>query len=256
MNALTRKPFVFALVALALAGLVACGPSGAEEEADGLDPAAREAEVADLEQRQQELQAERDELRAARQRIEAREAQEGDAEIDFEARGAELAAAGEQLGMEAAEFINADPPVVGEPMGPLNQRAFDIKAREDIVLAQEYIEQGGDYGRAIRIYEDILSMDEDNELALAAKADAEGMRYANDERFAQVEQGMTQAQVREIMGVPFHRNVREYPEQNTVLWTFPRGGGQPAVGVYFRERNGQMQAFRLENAIGGQGEEE
>lgn len=252
MTAFNRNPFVFALVALALAGLVACGPGDAEEEAAGLDPVAREAQVADLEQRQQELQAQREELRAARERIEAREAQEGDAEIDFEARRAELATAGEQLGMEAAEFINADPPVVGEPMGELNQRAFDVKAREDIELAQEYIDQGGDYGRAIRIYEDILTMDEDNELALAAKAEAEGMRYANDERFAQVEQGMTQAQVREIMGVPFHRNVREYEDEGVVLWTYPRGGGQPAVGVYFRERNGQMQAFRLESSIGGE----
>lgn len=212
MTALNRKPFVFALVALVLAGLVACGPDGADEENGEVDAAAREAQVAALEHRQQELQAEREELRAALARIEAREAQEGDAEIDFEARSAELAAAGEQLGMEAAEFINADPPVVGEPMGELNQRALDVKAREDIELAREYIEQGGDYGRAIRIYEDILTMDEDNELALAAKAEAEGMRFVNDERFAQVEQGMTQAQVREILGPPFHRNIREYPD--------------------------------------------
>lgn len=261
MIAKHRPMIALVLAVLALAALGACSPS-AEDEAAQAD-AEREAQIAQLEERRQEVLADRQELAAMRERLAAAEAgelpegEEVDAEQlaqEIEAKEQEINAASDLLLTDVVAFVNEAPPVAGEPVSEINRRALDIKAGEEILLAQEYIDRGGDYGRAIGIYEEILKLDPENQAAQAAKADAEQMRYITPERFAQVTKGMTRDQVREVLGPPYYRNIKEYPEQGIILWPYAKAPGGAASGIYFRKKGDRYEAYRLEETLSGGGD--
>lgn len=151
---------------------------------------------------------------------------------------------GDTLQTALVELINADPPIEGEPRTPAVEEALRVKAEEDVALAQEYIDRGGNYARAIQIYEDVLAYNPDNPEALAALERAQQMRYMDAERFARVVEGMTKAEVREALGPVNLRNTRAYQELGLEAWFYPKGAdGRPAA-VYFWERGGQWEVYR------------
>ena len=87
------------------------------------------------------------------------------------------------------EFINTDPPDEGEPFTAKQQAVFRMKSGEDMLVAQEFIDKGGDIKRAIRIYNDALIVDPDNPDLQAALAAAEEARFMSPEKFAKVRKG-------------------------------------------------------------------
>ncbi len=98
--------------------------------------------------------------------------------------------------------------------------------------------KGGDYRRAVEILERTLSVDPDNLDVLARLAEYQEMRYMTAERFAKVEQGMTEAEVERILGTVYHEYVRTFRTEGVFAWFYPkdpeRHGSGAAVGVFFR----------------------
>ena len=125
------------------------------------------------------------------------------------------------------------------------RQALGMKSDEDIVLAQEYIDKGGEYGRAIEIYKQLLISDPDNEKVLAAKALAEEMRYMTEERLGEVKKGMTEDEVRELLGTPKGTNVREF-DNGVIGWFYPKEERYTAAAVFFRDKEGVLKVYQTD----------
>jgi hypothetical protein len=237
------------ILAVAAAVLVAgCGGGGGEAAAE-----AQRARLEALRQTQSELNTLRQELAGAQAELEQVTAVAGAEETPTEGATApadsvalasrvqqlenEVIDKAESFGADLVGFINENPPVVGQPLSEVQQAALGMKSDEDVILAQTYIDEGGDYGRAIRIYEDALVADPGNSAVEAALARAQELRYMVPERFAVVTKGMTQREVRAALGQVNLRNIREYPDREVVAWFYPTGEGGAAAGVFFRKES-------------------
>ena len=130
------------------------------------------------------------------------------------------------------DFINANPIEEGKQASEQQLGAIRMKSGEDMLIAKEYIDKGGDYRRAIEIYQTAMKIDPDNPKLKEALESAEKMRYMTEERFQNVQKGMTEDEVRQQIGQVNLRNIRKYPEKGVVAWFYPKDGGG-AAGVYF-----------------------
>lgn len=258
---MSRKLNGWGLAALMLALVVAIGCADSTEEDAAAASAADDAAWAELEEQKQELEATREELAEAREAADAEDAEDGaeaaaedTAEGDAEAAdpAAEVARLENEVNEQATEFyqavvdyINAQGLVEGEAPTGRQAEALRMKSHEDILLAEEYIEKGGNYPKAISIYQDSLRLDPDNAELQAALAEAEEMRYMTEERFARAEEGMTQDEVRETLGQPNLPNIRKFPEDNVEAWFYAVDANGSAAAVWFRERGGEMTAYKM-----------
>ncbi len=121
-----------------------------------------------------------------------------------------------------------------EKSAPELAAAIRMKSSEDLLLAHEYIERGGDYAKAIDILASARTVDPDNQELAAAQAEAERLRYMDEERFSRIEKGMTPDDVRAELGQVKQQNVRN-AEAGQVVWLYPREDGA-AAAVFFRAR--------------------
>jgi hypothetical protein len=258
--------------ALLLAGAAAagCGPDPevvAEKE--------REVQWQLIEETRSELTAKREQLAAAEAAAAAAAAGEGGAKTAAGEAGAETAAAAaaagaevtrleqeagevaERLNQQLVDFINANPPVAGETPPERVRQAIRMKSDEDIRIAREYIDEGGDYRRALDIYDAAQAVDPDYEELKRLRAEAEALRFMTEERFAQVEEGMTRDQVRAVLGQVNLRNIRDYPEKNAVAWFYPRDDRGSAAAVWFnQDRRGEYVVYEADFHFKDAGEEE
>jgi hypothetical protein len=220
------------LGAAALLGflLTACGGKDADPRADARSAAAQ-AEWAWLQQAKKTVDAKRAAL-AQSNTPETKAAQEK-----------ELAALSEELDHRLIDFINANPPVQGEkPAGRLLD-AIRMKSDEDIALAHQFIEQGGDYRRAIEIDEAALAIDPDNPRLKQELESARAHRYMTADRFAQVKKGMTQEEVRSLLGSPNVRDVRDFPERGVTAWFYTKDADGRAAAVWFSKESGASAVY-------------
>lgn len=240
---------VLGSLALAALGLVGC----ATEEV--VDPAAAQAaeDIAWLKENKPLLDAKRQELRELRDRLAAKvpEGQEpaagegGDAAAEaptpeeLEARATVLAdeieTLSQELGERVVSYLNNAGISVGAELTPDQQFGVNVKIAEDMVIAREYVDKGGDYSRALDIYKQSLMLDPHHEGLKAAIAEAEELRWMTAERFAQVKKKMTQDEVRALLGQVMLNNLREYPERGVIGWFYRKEDGG-AAAVYFREK--------------------
>ncbi|MDY7091920.1 MAG: hypothetical protein SX243_03020 [Acidobacteriota bacterium] len=204
------------------------------EAAEGETPEPAEGETAEGEEplSEEELQAQADELKE---------------EIETEA---------EELAGKIVEFINEDPPVADEPYSEHQQRAINLKVEEDILLAQQWVQSGGDYRRAISILESLVPLAPNHEGLQAELEQARNFRYMTEERFAAAKKGMTEDEIREALGPVNLRNVKEYDDRGVIAWFYPKDGGG-AAGVFFNEKKGQLVVYKTDyNAVPNPNEEE
>ena len=246
--------FVSAMV-LALSFVGACGPTEEETRAEE-----ESQEWSLLQEEHAALTAQRDELNTIREEIEA--GVEGDEEtgmspeearLQLEKRSAEKEAAvneaADRFSNNLVEFINKYAGYEGDEQSDLQLAAIRLKSGEDIELAREYVLKGGDYKRAINILQATVMADPEYEALRQEKERLESLRWMDEERFAQVENGMTEKEVRALLGRVFHRNVKEYTEVNATAWFYPRTEGA-AAAVFFRERRGEKQVYEKDfNAV-------
>jgi hypothetical protein len=218
------------LAAAALVGTLGCGES--EEAKRAAADSARQAEWTWLETAKKDLDAKRAEVAA----LEARAAAGEDVAAAIATAQSAVEAAEDAHGQRLAKYINDDPPIVGEPVSPQQLAALRMKSAEDIHIAKEFISQGGDYRKAIEIFNSALVADPDNPELKAELARAEAERYMTEARLATVKKGMSEAEVRALLGTPYHRNVKEYPEKNVTAWFYPTNAENDAAGVYFNAK--------------------
>jgi len=261
-----RGKTLFALVSLLFAclGSLACEGTSEEEE----NAAKVTEEWAWLEQAKAELNGKREELTALRQRIANGVDEETEsASTETEGEDAEPPATAEELQAQADalqeeiygladaynprlfQFINDQGIGVDSEPTEIQRAALAMKSDEDMVLAKDYIDRGGEYQRAIDIYNQALLVDPDNEELAAAKAHAEDFRYMSEERMAQVKNGMGLEEVRALLGTPRGSNVRDY-ENEGVGWFYPKAEPGTAAAIFFQKKKGELKVYKADfNAI-------
>jgi tetratricopeptide (TPR) repeat protein len=155
----------------------------------------------------------------------------------------ETQALADELDRRLAAFLNADPPIQGEPLSERQKAALRMKSDEEIYLARTWIEQGGDFQRAIDIYKEALVVDPGNPRLKEELARAQARRYMTRETFAQVRKGMAPDEVRRLLGAPNLNDVRSYPERGVTGWFYPRDAGGDAAAVWFHKEDGKTVVY-------------
>lgn len=247
-----RRPTHSWITALCLAAttLVACGPS--EEDKKAAEEAAREAQMVTVRESRTQLSTKRQEvatLLAQQATLQAAETPDAAATADvatkLEAAQREVDTQAEAFGKQIVEMLNADPLIEGEAPNARQKELVRMKSDEDILLAREYVDKGGDYRGAIDIYTRALLIDPDYQQLKDALAQAERDRFMTKERFDLVQKGMTETEVRNVLGQVNAYNIKEYPEKGVVAWFYPREGGA-AAGVFFQKnKTGVPVAYQL-----------
>jgi hypothetical protein len=212
--------------ALLLAGAPGCGRRAVEKAAQP-ESSASQSEWTWLQQAKTDLDGRR-----------ARLAAQPDPKLQKETQ-----ALSDELNRRLAAFLNADPPIQGEPLSDRQKAALHMKSDEEIHLARTWIEQGGDFQRAIDIYKEALVVDPDNPRLKEELARAEGRRYMARATFAQVQKGMEPDEVRRLLGAPNLNNVRSYPERGVTGWFYPRDAGGDAAAVWFHKEDGKAVVY-------------
>lgn len=244
MSSMRKKQSSGSLGALALVSLLVgafallgCGPSGPEGEA-------RPAATSDAEWTW--LQQSKEGLDRKRRRL-ASLSPPGVPPTDEARRlAAEVADESRELNRRLLELINSDPPRVDEPLTERQKAAIRMKSDEDILVARDYIERGGDYERAIAIYEEALAVDPDNPRLKEELEKARARRFITPEAFSKVKEGMGDEQVRNLLGQPNLHDVREYPERGVVAWFYPKDATGAAAGVWFERKDGGLVVYEAD----------
>ena len=118
------------------------------------------------------------------------------------------------------------------------KQAVRLKTDADVAVAQEWIDRGGDYRRAIEILETQRALDPDYPRLDQALARARDMRFVTPQRFARVQTGMTPVDVRAALGPVNLREVLRRPAERLEAWYYPKQDGGKAA-VYFRYEEGR-----------------
>jgi hypothetical protein len=142
-----------------------------------------------------------------------------------------------ELDRRLIDFINAHPPVQGEPLTRRQQAALRMKSDEDLEIARQYAEKGGDYQRAAEICEAALAVDPDNPSLKEELDKIHAARFMTSDRFFEAKAGMTPPEVRELLGAPNPHDVKAYPERGVEAWFYPRDAAGTAAGVWFEKRS-------------------
>lgn len=219
-----------------LAGTFGCGPSGDTKETAGPVSQASDAEWRWLQETRKELDRRRAVIAGS-----ASSAGSADPQLARETEALTL-----EFNRRLVELINADPPVQGEPASERQKAAIRMKSDEEIVLARQFIEQGGDYQRAIDIYKEALAVDPGNQRLREELARAQARRYMTRETFGQVKEGMEQEEVRRLLGPPNLHNVRDYPDRGVVGWFYPKDASGAAAAVWFHKEGGRTTVYLLD----------
>ncbi len=251
------------LLLLATLGLIACG-GGEPEEVIAHDP----AEWTWLQETQQQLAEKRQELTDLNAVIAGKvEAAEDLAAMTAEDLEAKASGLGGEINTLLDDFQGRLVPFINKGIDAdaeeteIHSQALAMKSHEDVLVAHEYIDRGGDYSRAINIMQSALELDPNNQALKDALAGAETNQYMSEERFNQIKKGMTSEEVRELLGTVKRSNEREDTEKNTLVWLYKKADGGGA-GVYFSKKKDVWNVYGFDfnsvkpKVVGSDGEEE
>src|SRR5581483_9841101 len=208
MKSLVRSSSRISLALLAIVSLSAM-TAGCRDGVTGRAAAARAREWATitaekraLDVARTALREERARLRSAPVRADGTLADEASASLqkDVDARERAVASASRALEERLQRFATGFTVRAGEAPPPALVAAVHLKSDEDIAIAQEWIERGGDYRHALAIYEAQQRIDPAYAPLAEAIAHARDMRAVTPARCAQVRPGMSAVEVRALLG--------------------------------------------------------
>ncbi len=103
-------------------------------------------------------------------------------------------------------------------------------------VAPAFVNELGNYIKAVEVYDEALSLDPENAEILALRDHAASMRYMTQERFDTVTKGMTYEEIEAICGVANPKHIKEEIKRGKTLvgWYYPTED-RGAAGVYFSD---------------------
>lgn len=229
-------PVALCCCLLGIAVLTACGGPAEEDREAQTHAVAADSEWAWLQRARKELDAKRAELARA-------DRADGPAAQPL---ANDVSARTEELRRRLLAFINDNPPPAGEKPAGRTLEAIRMKGDEDVLVAHQHVNEGGDYRMAIDIYEAALAVDPDNPRLKQELEAAQARRYMKPERFAQVQEGMSPEQVRALLGPPNVNDVREYPERGVTGWFYAKDAKGAAAAVWFEKKGGRQVVYELD----------
>jgi hypothetical protein len=113
-------------------------------------------------------------------------------------------------------------------------RASRLFSNEKIRMGDVYLNVLSRYDNAVTMYQNALAVDPSNNVAQERLALAQSKRFVSMDRFGQVRQGMTEDQVRGILGQPREDWIKQVVQRTRVysVWIYPKQDGG-ASAVYF-----------------------
>ena len=126
------------------------------------------------------------------------------------------------------------------PEEPETLEALKIYSGEAIIAADEMVQKSGDYKKAMESLANAeqyyTAIGKAPYPSLEDKIKAyEEWRFITKERFDLVKKGMTEEEVKELVGVPYYRNIQEDKKKGVTAWLYKKreGGG---AGIYFKTK--------------------
>lgn len=113
-------------------------------------------------------------------------------------------------------------------------RAAALLAAEKIYIGDEYMNVLSRYDKAITSYREALQIDPTNQDAVQRIARAEARRFVSMNSFATLKTGMTEQEVRKLVGLPREDWIKQVVQNSRVysVWIYPKADGG-ASAVYF-----------------------
>jgi tetratricopeptide (TPR) repeat protein len=113
-------------------------------------------------------------------------------------------------------------------------RAASLYANEQIRLGDSYLYILARYDRAIAMYQTALAMDPQNTAAQQRLELAQSRRFVALNSFSQVHAGMSEDQVRRLLGMPREDWIKQVVQKGRVysVWIYPKRDGG-ASAIYF-----------------------
>lgn len=237
-------PVALSCFLLTLPLVSACGGPAEEDPAVQTRTVAAETEWDWLKRSRQELGEKREELSRAEILV-RKNGGDPAAAPAVQALDRDVRTRTDELRRRLLQFINDNPPVAGEKPAGRTLEAVRMKSDEDILIAREHVDEGGDYRMAIDIYEAALAVDPDNPRLQQELENAQARRYMTPERFAQVQEGMSADEVRALLGPPNVNDIREYPERGVTGWFYSRNAKGAAAAVWFEKQGNRQVVYEL-----------
>jgi len=113
-------------------------------------------------------------------------------------------------------------------------RATTMLANEKILVGDEYMSVLSRYDKAIAAYREALQIDPSNQAASQRIALAEQRRFVSMNSFASVRTGMSEGDVRKLVGLPREDWIKQVVQNRRVysVWIYPKADGG-ASAIYF-----------------------
>ena len=113
-------------------------------------------------------------------------------------------------------------------------RAATLLANEKIIIGDEYMSVLSRYDKAIESYREAVQIDPTNQDAVQRIELAEQRRYVSMNAFAAVKTGMTEQDVRRMVGLPREDWIKQVVQHSRVysVWIYPKADGG-ASAIYF-----------------------
>ncbi len=242
-----RVPTV--LVALTVIALGACGGKKEEQTAKvnlGEQLAKVKALHAQHLEKAQKLRELRNELASlkAKPKLDAAESQRKQAlEEEIKQASKELDKVFTDDQNELASFLNTA--LNDAPQAPETLEGLKIYAEDTMLNAKDFMNEAGDYRKAVELLETAQSYFEGVSAPVPAELkslleEARKFRFITKERFDQVQKGMTAEQVKAITGTPLALNIREQEVKGkkVTIWLFRSESGD--IASFFFDDKGKL----------------
>lgn len=113
-------------------------------------------------------------------------------------------------------------------------RAATLLANEKILIGDQYMTVLSRYDKALASYREALQIDPTNQAAVQRIAIAEQRRFVSMNAFAEVKSGMSEADVKRLVGLPREDWIKQVVQNRRVysVWIYPKADGG-ASAIYF-----------------------